>query len=302
MENYKIIQNLKIKMQNYNSKLKIIFIGTPQFGAIILEELIRNNYQPVLVITNPDKPAGRKQILTPPPVKLTAQKYKISIEQPERIKNYELGIRNLKPDLIICAAYGKMIPKEILEIPCYGCLNVHPSLLPKYRGPSPIQAAILNGDKETGVTIMLMDEKMDHGPILNQRELEFSILNFQFSKLHDKLADLGAKLLLETIPDWINGKIKPQAQDEKKATYTKIIKKEDGKIDWKKPAQEIERQIRAFNPWPGAFTFIQKKGKKIRIKICQAELSKDNNKLIIKKLQPEGKKPMSFEEFKKGYL
>jgi len=284
-----------------NNKIRIIFIGTPEFGAIILEELVKNNYQPVLVITNPDKPVGRKQVLTPPPVKLAAQKYKISIEQPEKIKNSKIKIQNLEPDLIITAAYGQIIPKEILKIPKYGCLNIHPSLLPKYRGPSPIQAAILNGDKETGVTIMLMDEKMDHGPILNQRELEFSILNFQFSKLHDRLADLGAKLLLETIPDWINGKIKPQTQDEKKATYTKIIKKEDGEINWKKPAQEIERQIRAFNSWPGAFTFIQKKGKKIRIKICQAELSKDN-KLIIKKLQPEGKKPMSFEEFKKGYL
>src|SRR4030042_1933140 len=284
-----------------NNKIRIIFIGTPEFGAIILEELVKNNYQPVLVITHPDKPVGRKQVLTPPPVKLAAQKYKIPIEQPERIKNYESGIRNLKPDLVICAAYGQIISGEILKIPRYGCLNVHPSLLPKYRGPSPIQTTILNGDEKTGVTIMLMDEKMDHGPILAKRELEIPNPKITYQELHDKVAEIGAKLLIKTIPDWINGKIKPQAQDEKKAAYTKIIKKEDGNIDWKKPAQEIERQIRAFNSWPGAFTFIQKKGKKIRIKICQAELSKDN-KLIIKKLQPEGKKPMSFEEFKKGYL
>ena len=286
-----------------NNKIRIIFIGTPEFGAIILEELVKNNYQPFLVITSPDKPVGRKQILTPPPVKLVAQKYKIPIEQPERIKNYESEIRNLKPDLVICAAYGQIISEEILKIPRHGCLNVHPSLLPKYRGPSPIQTTILNGDEKTGVTIMLMDEEIDHGPILAKRELEITNpkSKITYRELHDKLAEIGAKLLIETIPDWISGKIKPKTQDEKKTTYTKIIKKEDGKIDWKKPAQEIERQIRAFNPWPGAFTFIQKKGKKIRIKICQAELSKDN-KLIIKKLQPEGKKPMSFEEFKKGYL
>jgi methionyl-tRNA formyltransferase len=286
-----------------NDKIKIIFIGTPEFGAIILEELVKNNYQPILVITNPDKLAGRKQVLTSPPVRLAAQKYKIPIEQPERIKNLELRIKNLKPDLVICAAYGQIISKEILEIPKYGCFNIHPSLLPKYRGPSPIQTAILNGDKKTGVTIMLMDEKMDHGPILAKRELKITNPKSEitYQELHDKLAEIGAKLLIKTIPDWINGKIKPQTQNEKKATYTKIIKKEDGKIDWKKPAQEIERQIRALNPWPGTFTFIKKRGKKIRIKICQAELSK-NNQLIIKKLQPESKKPMSFEDFKKGYL
>jgi len=283
-----------------NDKIKIIFIGTPEFGAIILEELAKNNYKPVLVITNPDKPVGRKQVLRPPPVKLVAQKYKIPIEQPERIKNLELRIKNLKSDLVICAAYGQIISGEILKIPRYGSLNIHPSLLPKYRGPSPVQTTILNGDKETGVTIMLMDEKMDHGKIISN--FQFPISNkITYQELHEKLALSGAKLLLETIPKWIDGKIKSQTQDEKKATYTKIIKKEDGKIDWKKPAQEIERQIRALNPWPGTFTFIKKRGKKIRIKVCQAELS-ENNQLIIKKLQPEGKKPMSFEDFKKGYL
>ncbi|MDP2910690.1 MAG: methionyl-tRNA formyltransferase [bacterium] len=283
-----------------NDKIKIIFIGTPEFGAIILEKLVKNNYKPVLVITNPDKPAGRKQVLTPTPVKLTAQKYKILVEQPEKIQNSKFKIQNLGPDLIITAAYGQIIPKEILKIPKYGCLNVHPSLLPKYRGPSPIQTAILNGDKKTGLTVMLMDEKMDHGKIISN--FQFPISNkITYQELYEKLALSGAKLLLETIPKWIDGKIKSQTQDEKKATYTKIIKKEDGKIDWKKPAQEIERQIRALNPWPGTFTFIKKRGKKIRIKVCQAELS-ENNQLIIKKLQPEGKKPMSFEDFKKGYL
>ena len=205
-----------------NCKLKIVFMGTPEFGAIILEKLVKTPYKPILVITAPDKPKGRKQILTPPPVKQTAQKYDIPVEQPEKIGNWKLKIENLSPDLGIVAAYGQILPKTILDIPKYGFLNVHPSLLPRWRGPSPIQYTILNGDKETGVTIILMNEKMDHGPILAQRELEFSIFNFQFPNLCDKLAELGAKLLIETIPKWINGEITPKPQDESKATYTKF--------------------------------------------------------------------------------
>ena len=276
-----------------NNKIKIVFIGTSEFGAIILNELVKNNYKPVLVITIPDKPAGRKKILTPSPVKKGVKLLKIKIA-------YDLKeIKKIKPDLIITAAYGKIIPKDILEIPKYGALNIHPSLLPKYRGPSPIQTAILSGDKETGVTIMMMDKKMDHGKIISN--FQFPISNkITYKELSKKLAKLSAKLLMETIPKWIKGEIKAKEQDHSKASYTKIIKKEDGKIDWNKPAQEIERQIRAFDPWPGTFTFIKKGDRKIRVKILEAKLSK-NNQLIIKKLQPEAKKPMSFEDFKKGY-
>jgi len=276
-----------------NNKIKIVFIGTSEFGAIILNELVKNNYKPVLVITMPDKPAGRKKILTPSPVKKGVKLLKIKIA-------YDLKeIKKIKPDLIITAAYGKIIPKDILEIPKYGALNIHPSLLPKYRGPSPIQTAILSGDKETGVTIMMMDKKMDHGKIISN--FQFPISNkITYKELSKKLAKLSAKLLMETIPKWIKGEIKAKEQDHSKASYTKIIKKEDGKIDWNKPAQEIERQIRAFDPWPGTFTFIKKGDRKIRVKILEAKLSK-NNQLIIKKLQPEAKKPMSFEDFKKGY-
>jgi methionyl-tRNA formyltransferase len=273
-----------------NNKIKIVFIGTSEFGAIILNRLVKNNYKPVLVITQPDKPAGRRQTLIPSPVKKEAKLLKIGYDLEE--------IKRIKPDLIITAAYGKIIPKEILEIPEYGALNVHPSLLPKYRGPSPIQTAILNGDKETGITIMLMDQEMDHGPIIAQDRCKIGETT-TCQELEKILANQGAKLLIETIPKWIKREIKAKEQDHSKASYTKIIKKEDGKIDWNKSAQEIERKIRAFDPWPGAFTFIKKKDKKIRIKILKAELSKD--KLIIKKLQPEAKKPMSFEEFKKGY-
>lgn len=243
-------------------QIKIVFLGTGEFGEIILKGLIENRYKPVLI--------------------------------------YDFKkTKELKPDLVIVASYGKIIPKEILEIPKYGCLNVHPSLLPKHRGPSPIQSAILNGDKETGVTIILMDEKIDHGKIISNSKFLIS-KKFTYPELSQKLAELGTKLLMETIPKWIRGKIEPQAQNELKASYTKILKKEDGKIDWKKPAEEIERQIRAFHPWPGVFTFIKHKGKNLRVKILEADISKDN-RLIIKKVQPEGKKAMALEEFKRGY-
>ncbi|MFH1180943.1 MAG: methionyl-tRNA formyltransferase [bacterium] len=269
------------------SRLKIIFIGTPEFGAIILDKLIENGYKPVLVITAPDKPVGRKQTITPSPVKITAQKHKIKVG--DRISNISEPV-----DLIIVAAYGKILPKNILEIPKYGCLNVHPSLLPKYRGPSPIQMAILNGDKETGVTIMKMDEKIDHGQIISNSK--FLISNkFTYKELHDELAKLGAKLLSKTIPDWINGKIKPVPQDETKATYTKIIKKEDGMVGWKSPIDYIERQVRALNPWPGTYTLYNGK----ILKILKAEAAK--GELIIKEVQLEGKKPMSFDAFQRGH-
>ena len=284
----------RYSMENNKINLKIVFIGTSEFGAIILDGLIKNNYKPILVITMPDKPAGRKQVLTPSAVKKGAKLLKIRV-------GYDLEeIKEIKPDLIITAAYGKIISKKVLEIPKYGALNIHPSLLPKYRGPSPIQTAILNGDKKTGVTIMLMDQEMDHGQIIAQNKYKLRE-NITYKELEKILANQGAKLLIETLPQWIKGEIKAKEQNHFKASYTKIIKKEDGKIDWKKPVQEIERQIRAFDPWPGTFTFIKKGDKKIRVKILQAELSK-NNQLIIKKLQPEAKKPMSFEEFKKGYI
>lgn len=274
-------------------ELKIIFMGTPEFGAIILEGLVKNDYKPILVITAPDKPVGRKQTLTSTPVKKIAKKYNIPVvHQLEEIKK-------IKPDLIIVAAYGQILPKEILEMPKYGCLNVHPSLLPKYRGASPIQTTILNGDKETGVTIILMDEKMDHGPIIAQTKYKIPD-DINHKELDSTLAKQGATLLVKTLPKWINGEIEAKAQDEPKATYTKVLKKEDGKIDWSKSAGEIEKQIRAFYPWPGAFTFIKHKGKVLRVKILKADISKED-KLIIKKIQPEGKKAMSFEEFKRGY-
>ena len=325
--------------------MKIIFMGTPEFGAIILEKLAQSEYKPVLVITASDKPVGRKQIITPSPVKVIAQKYNISVEQPEKIENLKSKaksvrsssspcdsiIENLKPDLIIVAAYGKILPEEILEIPKYGCLNVHPSLLPKYRGPSPIQSVILNGDKKTGVTIILMDEKIDHGPILNRRTLEIGE-NETGESLINKLADLGANLLMETVTKWIKKIIKPEPQDETEATYTRILRKEDGMINWKKPAEDLEKEIRAYSPWPGSYTFWEKSGKLIKIEVLKARVLKSSDGirypigkvlvapqnevcvqcgkvfseegggfLVIERLQLEGKKEIDSEDLLRGY-
>ena len=307
--------------------MKIIFIGTPEYGAIVLEGLIKGGYRPVLAVTVPDKPKGRKQILTPPVVKVVAKKHNIPVEQPEMIKNLKLKIKNLKPDLGILAAYGQIIPKDILDIPKFGFLNVHPSLLPKYRGPSPIQFTILNGEKKSGVTIILMDEKIDHGPIISQKSLEIKEQETS-ETLHDKLAQLGAYLLLETIPKWVKGLIKPKEQDDVQATFTKILFREDGKIDWKKPVELLEREIRAFYPWPGSYIIWENKGKLIKIKILKTRAFKSpdffkvkypigkvlvvpqneigvqckKDFLVIEKLQPEGKKEMTAEDFIRGHL
>lgn len=277
---------------------KIIFFGTPEFGALILEGLIKNNYKPVLVITVPDKPMGRKKNITPPPVKILAEKYNISVFQPEKIRNEKNKIQNIKPDLIILAAYGQILPNDILEIPKYGSLNVHPSLLPRWRGPSPVQATILANDQKTGVTIMKMTEKVDKGPILGQKEIELTQKE-TYPDLHNTLGKLGADLLVEIIPKWIGEEILPKPQDDTNATYSKIIKKEDGRIDWGKTTEEIERQIRGLNPWPGTFTTFRNKN----IKILKARLSEKLGEklLIIETVQPEGKKSMSFADFLRGY-
>jgi len=235
------------------------------------------------------------------------------------------SFREIKPELVLVAAFGQILPEEILEIPKYGCLNVHPSLLPKYRGAAPVQFAILNGEKETGATIFLMDAEVDHGPILAQRKTVIGP-NETMGQLQSRLAVLGAELLIDAIPDWIRGKIRLRRQDERRATYTGILKKEDGKIDWRKSAKIIERQIRAFDPWPGSWTYWQiLKGKLIRIKILKARIFSSAKKttysigkvlvvpqneigiqcgkdiLVVKMLQIEGKKITEPEDFLRGH-
>ncbi|HRY52786.1 MAG TPA: methionyl-tRNA formyltransferase [Candidatus Portnoybacteria bacterium] len=296
---------------------KIIFLGTPEFALPILEKLINSEYKPAAVFCAPDKPVGRQQTLTPPPVKVLAQKYGLLVYQPANKKELTEQIAELKPGLILSAAYGIIVPQEVLDAPKFSCLNIHPSLLPKYRGASPIQTAILNGDTESGTTIFKMDAKMDTGTIIAKETFPLSSQKLTTPELSKKLAELSAGLLLNILPDWLAGKIKPEVQNEALASYSRIIAKEDGQINWQKTAKEIEQQIRAFFPWPGSFSGQPK------IKILEAEASeKKYNKqigevfltetnalaiqagsgaLIVKKLQAEGGKALLAEDFLRGH-
>lgn len=299
-----------------SKNLKIVFMGNPEFASVILEKLAEK-YRIFLVVTSPNKPSGRGKKLKSVPVKKTAQKLNLPVFETEDNSELFLKLNKLKPDLLISAACSQILPKEILDLPKYKSLNIHPSLLPKYRGCSPVQSALLRGDKKTGVTVFLMTEKIDQGKILAQKE--YKIGGENCIQLKKKLAEMGANLLIETIPLWIKREIEPKEQ-KGKASYTKTIKKEEGHIDWSCKAEEIERKVRAFCPWPSAFAFLEKNYKKLRLKILEAEaIEKENlrprelflsdnslavkcgeNALKIKKLQLEGKKPMSSEDFLKG--
>ena len=312
-----------MKAENTNKKLRVIFMGTPEFSLPGLKALLNDGFFEITgIFTQPDKPVGRKQILTPPPVKTIALENNIKVFQPEKIKSETENIRALAPDLIVVIAYGKIIPQEILDIPTYGCINVHASLLPKYRGAACLNAPILNGDKETGITIMKMEAGLDTGPILKQAVMPLTDKE-TLADVHDYLANLGAELLPETLKEWANGKITPQIQDEAQATYIKTLAKEDGKIDWNKSAREIARQIRAYNPWPG--TFCYDKNDKITkiLKATTAVQEEDNGlqkpligqtslrngqltvtcgqgSMIILKLQTEGGKALPAKDFLSG--
>ena len=243
---------------------RIIFFGTSEFAIPALGALANIGYDIVVVITTPDEPAGRKQILTPPPIKVAARKLGLAITQPTKLKgNSELIAYSLKlkVNIGIVAAYGKIIPPELINLPEHGILNIHPSLLPKYRGPSPIQAAILNGERETGVTILKIDEEVDHGPIIAKSPKRKVKSDEKFRELHEDLAKIGANLLIKILPDYLAGKIKPVEQDHSQATFTKIIKKENGRIDWHQEAKQTYNQYRAFHLWPGIFTSVKRKAK-----------------------------------------
>lgn len=274
--------------------MKFVFFGTRELGAFVLEHLLKAGYTPSLVVTGPDRRAGRKQEFLSSPVKRMAKEHNLPLTQPE--KSAELLSRpELKTaELFVLAAYGNILSKELVEMPPKGVLNVHPSLLPKYRGPSPERGALLNGDAKTGVTVMLMDEQVDHGPILAQEEFVIP-KDITHEELHVKLGEIGGELLVKTIPAWIQGKIVSTKQDHSKATYTKKLSREDGEIDWSQPPEYIERQVRAFTRWPGAFTFW--KGK--RVKILKTHIKE--GKLVIDELQLEGKKPTSLREFLLGH-
>lgn len=296
------------------NKIKTVFFGTHDFATTILQGLIESNIISVdLVFTQPDRKIGRKQIIEESPVKKLAKKYNLKIEQPETLKNYELQTENC--ELAVVAQYGLILPKKIIDSFPRGTINVHGSLLPKYRGASPIQAALINGDKETGITIMLMDEKMDHGPILSQRKIQIDT-DDNFTTLAQKMAELGSDLLLETIPNWIDKKIKPQEQNESQAAFTKLLTKEDGLVDFNKTNDEIYNQYRGLTPWPGIWCLRNEKRLKL-LKIIKSDKnipigeSLIENKQIfigcsqgsieILELQLEGKGIMDASSFLNGY-
>jgi len=249
--------------------MRVVFMGTPQVAVPILESLIHSPYDVVAVYTQPDKPAGRRQWLTPPPVKELAVKHKIPVIQPKTLKSTEVvgGLANFKPELIVVAAFGRILPQEVLSLPKFGCLNVHPSLLPQQRGPSPVTNVLLCGELLTGVTIMLMNEGLDSGPILAQEKVGISSMDTTGS-LTSKLAHAGAELLMKTLPKWIGGELEPRPQDESQATYSRLITGKDGEIDWHLSAVELWQRVRAFNPWPSCYTWWQGK----RLKIHRATL------------------------------
>ena len=235
--------------------MSLVFIGTPEFAVPSLRGLYAAGHEISAVVTQPDRPAGRGRLLAPSPVKVAAVELGLPVIQPESLRdaNSVNQLRRLSPELMVAVAYGQILRRNVLEIPERGVLNVHPSLLPLYRGASPIPAAILAGDDETGVTIMLMDEGMDTGPMLAQRRALISPQDTAGS-LAESLAELGAHLLVETLPKWLVGHITPERQDSSAATVTRPLKKQDGAIDWSLPAVEIWRTVRGYNPWPGAHT------------------------------------------------
>ena len=244
--------------------MRIVFMGTPEFAVPSLESLISNGYEVVAVYTQPDKAAGRGRVMEESPIKIAALRYNLNVTQPANMKSAETRalLADLKPDAIIVAAYGQILPLSVLEIPPYGCLNIHPSLLPKYRGVAPVPAAILSGDEFTGVSIMLLDKGVDTGPVLTSVRIPV-LPQDTAGSLMEKLSHTGAQLLLDTLPGWFRKEIKSQPQNNADASYTKMLTKEAGDIDWKLPAVQIWRQVRAYQPWPGCYTRWQ--GKQLKI-------------------------------------
>ena len=299
---------------NTTPETPFVFFGTSRFSVILLEELrTMSGIVPDLIITAPDRPVGRKQIITPPPVKDWAIENDIDTFQPETLKeNTNELVEELKNySLFIVASYGKIIPKEILDIPTeYGTLNVHPSLLPKYRGASPIQNQILNDEQNVGTTIMLMDEQMDHGDIIAQKEVSFTgennyIFPAPYNDVEEILAKESAVLLAEILPKWISKKISATPQDHNTATFTKIIKKEDGEIALSMNAEDANPESSrknylkylAYSEWPKTFFFFEKEGKKLRAIITEATF--EAGTFTIKKVIPEGRDEMNYEAFLK---
>lgn len=302
---------------------RIIFMGTPEYAVPYLEGMVASDMVPIAVISQPDRPVGRKQTLEQTPVKTAALKHGIAVFQPENLRDQQWveKIQALKPDAIVVVAFGQLIPKLILAIPPRGCVNVHPSLLPRHRGPSPLQETILQGDTTAGVTIMLMDEKVDHGDILHQESFPIDTKE-TCDSLRKKTTSHGVPLLVSTMRDLLSGCLIPQPQDDSKATYTRLLTRDSGKVDWLLSSDEIERSVRALNPWPGTWTTCGEK----RIKILEAHslptlltdhphgslfqspeiphqllIACGDGTLSVSRLHMEGKRELSSKEFLAGH-
>jgi len=299
---------------------RIVFMGTPDFSVPVLRRLVEEKYNVVGVVTQPDRPVGRKRVLTPPPVKVEALKHDIPVFQPEKIRMAEEveKVLALEPDLIVTAAFGQILPKEILETPKYGCINVHASLLPELRGGAPIHYSIIQGKKETGVTIMYMVEKLDAGDMLSRVVVPIEERD-HVGTMHDKLSVAGAELLSQTIPKLLNGELTPEKQDESKVTFARNIKREEEKIDWTKTGEEIYNHVRGLHPWPVAYTTLNgdvmkvwwsekvktsknaKSGEIIEVEADGFIVSTGNDVAIkITDIQPAGKKRMDAKQYLNG--
>ncbi len=298
--------------------MRIVFMGTPDYAAVTLQKLIDEKYDLLAVFAQPDKPVGRKQILTPPETKVLAQKYDIPVYQPKTLRDGEAYniLKELNPDAIVVVAYGKILPKEILDLPKYGCINGHASLLPKLRGSAPIQWSIVNGEKQTGITTMQMDEGMDTGDILETAVVDIGAEETA-EELFDRLAPLSADLMISTLKKAEQGVLNPVKQDETNATYAPIIKKEMAHLDFNKTADEICNAVRGFYSWPCAYCFINGKRVKV-IKVKKADLTAkecgkvidSDNRLVVSckdgsielvTVQPEGAKQMSALQMLNGH-
>lgn len=296
-------------------------MGTPDFATQSLEALITNGYQVVGVVTQPDRPVGRKRVLTPPPVKELALRHGLPVYQPEKIRESEAVQSVLdatRPDLIVTAAYGQILPVSLLEAPKHGCINIHASLLPKYRGGAPIHASIINGEKETGVTIMYMVQALDAGDMISKVIVPIEERDTAAS-MFEKLATAGADLLIETLPKLLKGEITPEPQNHEEATFAPNIKRENERLDWNKSAREIYNQVRGMNSWPVAFTTFEGKVWKVwwaEVVELAGQLATPGTiigrtedgliiacgagSIILKEIQPEGKKRMSVYDFLRG--
>ncbi|HEX4629409.1 MAG TPA: methionyl-tRNA formyltransferase [Chthoniobacterales bacterium] len=293
--------------------MRVLFIGTGEIGVPVLRWLIESKeHELVGIVTQPDKPVGREQRIEAPPIKIEAAGTALPILQPKRIKNSVAEIQALKPDLIVVMAYGQILPRTVLEIPLIACLNLHASLLPRHRGAAPIQAAIVAGDRETGISVMFMDEGLDTGHVLLQKRIEIAP-DETGGSLHDRLAEIAPAALNEALIQLQRGTAVRTPQDSSAATYAPKLEREHGRIDWHESAALIERKIRAFNPWPGAFAILRDDASRERkLKIFQAHVAGKSSgeplsvpakdeALVLDEVQLEGKRRMSAEEFLRGY-